>query len=131
MNLSRYNFPVGSVISVLKMNAIDHVGLVVAPNKVAHASPKNGIAIISTIEEFCEGQMPKLVRTVANISFAISRAYELIKKGYKYDLAKTNCEHFVTDCESGNPKSDQLKKWSLRLGLAGLVIYLIFKKGKR
>ena len=41
---------------------------------------------------------------------AITRAREFLKKGEKYDLISSNCEHFVTEARTGVKQSSQVQR---------------------
>lgn len=63
-----------------------------------------------TLDEFCQGKQPEVVQykhcnsPEEVVSFAISKIGER-----KYNLVFYNCEHFASQCKTGDSKSEQVE----------------------
>lgn len=118
-------FNKGDIISVPKFPGVKHVGLVIGPNQVAHCTPRKG-TIISTLEDFSQGETITFVRRVKNMEVAVYNAIRMVARGRKYDLFFWNCEHFISKCEGENEISPQLRNAGGVVSL--LIIFLIITR---
>lgn len=125
---SKNNFKIGSIIAVPKWPFLQHPGLVVGEDQVAHASGVFGKAKISSVKEFCGNYEPKFLRMSKDPYNDAARARRLVSEGYRYSVFSSNCEHFICACEGTEPTSPQLAGW-IALGLLGVVV-LAFRKSK-
>ena len=99
-----------------------HHGIDMGDGTVIHLAPVEGqrLAIRDSgrnfsvrrvsLEEFCQGSKPHVVlhageRTAEEIAAAAER--ELGKSGY--NLVSGNCEHFATECATGQSRSHQIE----------------------
>lgn len=126
---NQLSLKIGDIVSRSKGFAFRHVGLIIEENQIAHCVPVRG-AIISTFEEFSDGEAIYYERSVSNVGLAIFNAQRLVQSGYKYYLINQNCEHFVTKCEAEKePHSLQLSTAATILGVFGF-LYIVFNKNK-
>jgi len=103
------NFQPGDIVSTPKFPGVDHVGIIVSGNLIAHNSPTKGI-VLDSYENFSSNSIIEFKRRPKNPTRVVSSALTLTNRGIEYDLFIRNCEHFVTHCEGQTvPNSPQLK----------------------
>ncbi len=105
--------------------------------KMVFENTRGGIRLV-TLEEFSKGKKCEFIPYKGDTKREdiISRASSVIGKK-RYNLLKSNCEHFVTWCQDDEAKSLQVRKGiklsgimvaAIGLGVAGKVIYGRIKK---
>lgn len=123
MNSLYLSFEIGDVVSTPKFPGIEHLGIVVGFNIIAHSSPTQGI-VTSSIQEFAQNSIINFKRKIKNPARAVNKALQLVNRKIPYNLLSGNCEHFVSHCESDfKPTSPQLKTY---LFWSCLIVAFIF-----
>lgn len=121
MSPANTNFQPGDIVSTPKFPGINHVGIIISDNLIAHNSPSKGI-VLESYEDFSKNSAIKFQKKPKNPPLAVNRALALANRGIEYDLFIRNCEHFVTYCEGEpQPNSPQLKN-----GMALVALFLFF-----
>lgn len=117
------NLHQGAIISCSKFPIGRHVGIYLGNGHVAHARPGFG-AQITTLAVFSDNLQIKYERMAKNPQLSIQNAYRILKAGFPYSLFHSNCEHFVSLCESEDAQSPQLACFTLCLGILGIILLL-------
>lgn len=105
--MKQFPFRIGAIVSKPKFPFVNHVGIVVGYDAIAHAEPLRG-ARITSLAEFEGDQKATFVRMAENPAQAIRIALDLVQRGYSWRLFDSNCEHFIALCEGKRPESPQL-----------------------
>lgn len=123
-----YTPQIGDLVTRPKVGGIvNHVGVVVGPDAVAHNTPGKG-EHLSTLEEFAAGQPVTVHPTGADQAGVLARACSVISRPKPYNPFWRNCQHTVSEISVGVAKSSVVVACCIiaALGLA----YVLFS-GRR
>lgn len=109
--------PIGTVLSA-QFTFFQHVGIITGrdhrglPVVTSNSARKRGVCIES-IEEFSGGRPLRATSRESRLSTVeiVRRAQSAI--GWKYDLLRFNCDHFVEWALGCEPQSQQLQAWAI------------------
>lgn len=88
---------------------VEHVGVYLGGNKVAHNSPDGNVQI-SSIEEYSKNQPVNVVKTdFDNIELLEQRLEEILSADKTYNLLGFNCEQFAHLLITGRSQSPQIR----------------------
>ena len=109
-----HKYPVGAIVSIPYLGVLKHVGIIT--DKVVNGKPtiisasnKTGVVQEETFDSFSEGKEVKLINKSGNLTGVEVVRRARSKKGEKYNLFSSNCEHFVCWCHGLKVESEQLQ----------------------
>lgn len=119
------NLPLGTVLSVPR-GLITHYGVVVGDDGffqplVAAASKKYGKVVAQSLVDFASGSLTSIVGHFGNLPPEIVALAAYSKMGKPYNLFNANCEQFVNEVHGLEPKSEQLRVWTVIGGVVSIL----------